>query len=698
VRGLPDIRVPNTSASGVEGRRAGGYRVDIDGLRGVAVALVCLFHARLWPFGGGFVGVDVFFVISGFVITRVLLRDLDQGHLSLGRFFVRRIRRLAPAVTLMLVVSIGLFTLIYPPDYLVSFGQSVLAQSFLASNFYFWRSTNYFGNPDEIRPLLHTWTLSLEEQFYLVFAVAFVLLSRFRRATLFVAVASALCASLALSVIATPLQPNASFYLLPTRAWELLAGSLAAIWFEEKQRPPAWSALGANLLAGMGLLGILVASVAFDDNTPFPSIYAALPVAGAAAIVWANERNRTIASAFLSWRPLVFLGKISYSVYLWHWIAIVLVRWITFGAPSRLAKLTAILACVPIAYLSWRFVENPVRSKAVLGSTRQVVSFAALSTLATAMYGYLAYSTGGFPGRNPAAAAFESRARSPREHECFDESSRHDIRFCEIGDRSTGRVSFIAVGDSHALSMLPALETLASRYKLKGIFGGTSGCLPFVGAIPAKDPASVERCRLLNERSMQMARELHIRHVILTARWTYYTQVDPDDQFQAVTSAAHRSISVAESRVVFAEQLRSTVKAYAQIGVSVYVVLQVPQQRLDPQSFIFRKSLPALLGGIDAKLTGTLDLSQHEQDQSFVDGVFRSAAGIQTFDPASLLCQDASTCLMFADGQSLYFDANHLNVDGAQRVAAALEPIFAMIAADPDHSARSVPPADTRDN
>jgi peptidoglycan/LPS O-acetylase OafA/YrhL len=689
VRRSPVIQSPGATAGGSQEARARDYRIDIDGLRGVAVALVCLFHARLGLFSGGFVGVDVFFVISGFVITRVLLRDLAAQQLSLQKFFVRRIRRLVPAVTVMLAVSICLFTLIYPPDYLVSFGQSVFAQSFLASNFYFWRSTNYFGNPDEIKPLLHTWTLSLEEQFYLVFAVAFALLTRFRRPTLFYTLAGALGVSLALAVIATPLQPNASFYLLPTRAWELLAGSLAAIWFAEKQRAPELHPFGANLLACLGLLGILAAGVLYDDSTPFPYIYAALPVAGATAIVWANERNRTFASACLSWRPLVFLGRISYSVYLWHWIAIVLVRWITLGAPSRLAKLTAILACVPVAYLSWQFVENPVRSKAVLASTRQIVIFAALATLASATYGFLAYSTGGFPGRSQASMAADFKVRSPREHECFDESSQHDVRFCEIGDRTASRISFISIGDSHALSMLPALETLASTYRLKGLFGGTSGCLPFLGAFPARDRASVERCRLLNEHSMQMAKQLNVHHLILVARWTYYTQVDPNDQFQAVTSAAHRSISVAESRAVFAEQLRSTVNVYAGIGVSVYVVLQVPQQRLDPQSFIFRKSLPAFLGGIDAKLTGTLDFAKHQQDQRFVDGVFDANAGIRTFDPASVLCPDASTCLMFAGGRSLYFDATHLNVDGAKYVSGALEPILATIASATDPSLQS---------
>jgi hypothetical protein len=150
------------------------YRADVDGLRGVAIALVCLFHADLWPFTGGYVGVDVFFVISGFVITWVLLRDLERGSLSVPRFLLRRVRRLAPAAIVMLIVCMAIFTLVYPPKYLVGFGESTVAQSLFASNVYFWRTTDYFGTPPDARPLLHTWSLAVEEQFYLLFSVGIV--------------------------------------------------------------------------------------------------------------------------------------------------------------------------------------------------------------------------------------------------------------------------------------------------------------------------------------------------------------------------------------------------------------------------------------------------------------------------------------------------------------------------------------------
>ena len=178
--GPPPCRCPCRSAAAAASSESADYRADIDGLRGVAIALVCLFHAEVPPFTGGFVGVDVFFVISGFVITGVLLRDLERGRLSLKAFFIRRIRRLAPALALLLLTCIAVFSLIYPPGYLRDFGASLAAQSVFLSNIYFWRAATYFGTPAEAKPLLHTWSLSIEEQFYLIYATAFVLLGHLR--------------------------------------------------------------------------------------------------------------------------------------------------------------------------------------------------------------------------------------------------------------------------------------------------------------------------------------------------------------------------------------------------------------------------------------------------------------------------------------------------------------------------------------
>jgi peptidoglycan/LPS O-acetylase OafA/YrhL len=557
------------------------YRPDIDGLRGIAIALVCLFHADVVPFSGGFVGVDVFFVISGFVITGVLLRDLERDRLSLKSFFIRRIRRLAPALAVVLLVSAAAFSVLYPPSYLRDFGASLASQSLFVSNIYFWRTTGYFGIPPEAKPLLHTWSLSIEEQFYLIYATTFVVIARLRRKRLLWLLAAAFCASLALSIAETIPEPNASFFLLPTRAWELLAGALVAVWLDARSRAIAVSAAVGNVAAACGLIAIAASAVLYSTATAFPYFYAALPVAGASAVAWADRPS--LAASLLASPPLVLLGKISYSLYLWHWVAIALLRWMTLGAPSGIAKAFTVLACVPIAFLSWRFVESPVRAKRVLGSNRAIVSFGIAATTLGALFGLLAFRSGGFPWRAQAAlAGFVAPTRSPRQPECFDDYSRGGLRSCEIGDAAASRVSFLAIGDSHALSLLPALDALASRHHLKGLFAGTSGCAPLLGAVPSRDAASVERCRLLNETTLRKAQELSVRQVMLIGRWDYYTQIGPDGNFQPITNAAHRSLSLAASRAVFLEQWRATKQAYDGIGATLDVVLQVPQQRTDP--------------------------------------------------------------------------------------------------------------------
>ncbi len=664
------------SANGLT--RTADYRLDIDGLRGVAIALVCLFHAEVPPFTGGFVGVDVFFVISGFVITGVLLKDLEQGRMSLRGFFIRRVRRLAPALALLLLTCMVVFSLIYPPGYLRDFGASLVSQSLFLSNIYFWRTATYFGTPPEAKPLLHTWSLSIEEQFYLIFATAFVLLARFERATLLRILAGGLFVSLALAIVATIPEPNASFFLLPTRAWELLAGALAAVWLDTHGPGVATNSLVANVVAAFGLIAIVASAVLYSTATPFPYLYAGLPVAGAVALAWVNRPS--LAASLLASRPVVLVGKISYSLYLWHWVCLALVRWMTFGAPTGIERVAAVLAAVPIAGASWHFIESPIRQKRALRSDRAIVLFAAAATAMALLFGCLAWYSGGFPGRARAAlAGFQPPVRSGRQHECFDDYSRGSIRFCEIGSADARRVSFIAIGDSHALSLLPALESLASQHHLRGLFGGTSGCPPFLGVTPSRDAASVARCRLLNEKSLQMAKDLQVTQIILMGRWNYYTGIGPDGHFQAITSSAHASGSIAASRAVFAEQLRATVQAYAQIGASTNVVLQVPQQRTDPEGFLYRRSLPAILGG-QSGAEGTLDLAQHRRDQHYDEQVFASAPEIRTFDVAPRLCLDSATCLMFMNGRSLYYDTSHLSVLGASYVAPALEPLFARIA------------------
>jgi peptidoglycan/LPS O-acetylase OafA/YrhL len=669
---LPELRRAATAA----------YRTDVDGLRGLAITLVCLYHADVAPFSGGFVGVDVFFVISGFVITGVLLRDLERGRFSLKNFFLRRVRRLAPALAAVLLVSVAVFTVLYPPAYLRDFGASLASQSLFASNIYFWRTTGYFGIPPESKPLLHTWSLSIEEQFYLLYATAFVVVGHWRRMSLLWMLFGAMFVSLVLSIAETIPEPNASFFLLPTRAWELLAGAAVAVNLDARGAGAQLDVRLANLIAAAGLAAIVIAALRYSQATPFPYFYALLPVAGAAAITWVERPS--LAGALLASPPLVLLGKISYSLYLWHWVAIALQRWLTLGASSEVGKLATVIACVPVAFISWRFIETPIRERRLLGSDRAIFAFGLTATALGALFGYAAYSSGGFPWRARAAlSGFVAPTRSPRQHECFDDYSRGTIRSCEIGSAGAAHTSFLVVGDSHALSLLPALDALAARHDLRGIFSGTSGCLPFLGAVPSRDPVSAERCTLLTEGALRTARELHLSQVILVARWNYYTEIGPDGTFQAVLNSHHHSISVGESRAVFSEQLRATVAAYRQIGATISVILQVPQQRVGPEALLYRRALPKLLGGVDSRSVGTLDLAQHRLDQRYAEAAFRNFPGLQVVDLSAMLCERAGTCVMFHGGQSLYFDDNHLSLLGAQYIEPELDPLFVRIASAP---------------
>jgi peptidoglycan/LPS O-acetylase OafA/YrhL len=672
------LAAPQAAAAGSQRSAQAQYRTDIDGLRGVAIAFVCLFHTGIAGFGGGFVGVDVFFVISGFVITRTLLRDLETGRLSLRRFFIRRIRRLAPALAVLLLACVLTFSVLYPPAYLRDFGASVVAQALFVSNVYFWRTSTYFGTPPEAKPLLHTWSLSIEEQFYLFFAVAFVFLCRQPRAFLIKLLAGLWCASFLLGVFATVREPNASFFLLPTRAWELLTGVLVALWLDTYGPGIAGKRSIADLLGALGLSAIIVAGVVYSPNTPFPYVYAALPVLGAAMLATAERPG--IAATLLGNTPLVLLGRISYSLYLWHWVAVALVRWVTLGTAGVGARSLAILACVPVAALSWRYVETPIRQRRWLGSDRAIVLFAVSTTAIAVAFGALAWRSGGFPFRARAAlAGFQAPAHSPREHECFDDDSRKGMRFCQIGTKDAP-LTFIAIGDSHAMSFLPTLELLAGEHHVRGMFAGTSGCPPFLGVTPLRDAASAQRCRQMSSESLRMAKELHVRQLILIGRWSYYTGFGPDGHFQAITNAGRHGVTGSDSRAVFAEQLRATIEAYAAIGATVNVVLQTPEQRSDPEGFLYRRALPAMLGGLGPGLEGTLDLAQHRRDQQFEDAVFARTPGIRTFDPAPRLCPDSGTCLLFLKGRPLYFDATHLSVAGSEYVAPVLEPLFSGIA------------------
>ncbi|HEY8017832.1 MAG TPA: acyltransferase, partial [Dongiaceae bacterium] len=337
------------------------YRSDIDGLRAVAVLSVIAFHVKFSAFPGGYIGVDVFFVISGYLIGAIILEEVRAGRFSLLAFYERRVRRIFPALAaLLILLSIPAYLYLLPNE-LTAYGGSVLAATFSVSNFYFLLHTGYFAAPAYYLPLLHTWSLAIEEQFYIFLPLFILLLHRLVPRLLPLLLLAATILSFALCLQKTGVDQAAAFYLPWTRAWELLLGTLVALGLFAQPRTPLWRNVAT--LAGLAL--ILGPAVAYNAATVFPGINALAPCLGAALIIAAGRAGDSLVAWLLSWRPLVFIGRISYSLYLWHWPVIVfmIMSGLTPSThqPSWL-KFLAVVISVILATLSWRYVETPFRS------------------------------------------------------------------------------------------------------------------------------------------------------------------------------------------------------------------------------------------------------------------------------------------------------------------------------------------------
>src|SRR3984893_9141782 len=374
-----------------EGLVTATYRADIDGLRAVAVVPVVLFHIGAPVFPGGFVGVDVFFVISGYLITSIILPDIDARRFSIVKFYERRVRRIFPALIVVLIFCgvVG-FILLTPSDY-KTLGESIVATILFVSNIFFWRQTNYFAAPASESPLLHTWSLSIEEQFYVFYPLILILVSRWTKAR--ITVISLICViSFTAGAVLVFFKPSATFYLGPTRAWELLIGGLIALASTHN------CALGKlnQYLALSGIALIIFSVLAYSSSMRFPGAAALLPAVGTALIIWSGQNETTIIHRLLSLPALTAVGRASYSLYLWHFPIIAFASYVELTGLHWQAKTTICLVSLAASFLSLRYIELPFRLPSKPSSVRKPVR-AALCGMAIAFgFGALIKINGGF--------------------------------------------------------------------------------------------------------------------------------------------------------------------------------------------------------------------------------------------------------------------------------------------------------------
>ncbi len=458
------------------------YRPDVDGLRGVAVLAVVAFHANFYQVSGGYAGVDVFFVISGFLITGIITRDLAIGRFTLAHFYERRVRRILPALFTMLVGVTLLSLLLSSPLRLQQLGRALLYSSFFGTNFLFAGATDYFDPGTVGQPLLHTWSLSVEEQYYFVYPAIVAFLFA-RRWPLVSVLLLGIAASLAFSEWQVHHSDRAAFYGAPARAWELFAGGLLAA----RRLPQIQSRSMLELIALCGALAIAVTFVAFSPSTTFPGLNALLPVLGTFAIIYAGGCGRTFVNRALAMRPIVWMGLISYSLYLWHWPLLMLLRDVMGDQVRRRYVLAAILLSMLISWGSLFLVEIPVRRRTILRTRRQVFTAAAIGLVLLAAIGAWLSSSTGMQGRYPPEArtllSFEDEEVAAWHYEtCFITSTDQHFSARECLSLDPRRRNVLLLGDSHSAHLRSGIEQAFPGINLLE----ATGCNPLVGALPER--------------------------------------------------------------------------------------------------------------------------------------------------------------------------------------------------------------------
>lgn len=643
------------------------YRRDIDGLRAVAVIAVVLFHFGVPGFTGGFVGVDVFFVISGYLITSIIWNQRQAGRFSFVEFWARRARRILPALFAMIiaVLAVGWF-LLAPKDY-EELGRSVRYQVMFVSNILFMRQDGYFDVASDLKPLLHTWSLAVEEQFYIIFPLLLTLLSsrlKHWRLALF----GVLLVSFGLSVWAIQHHPEKAFFLLPMRAWELLAGAMLAVAPKHAWRLKPLAAQALSLL-GMGL--ILLAVFVYDKSTPFPGATALLPVLGVVLLILANGHRETLVGQLLSSRVMVGLGLISYSWYLWHWPVFVFSSYASVDEPGALDTAGLILLTLVLGYLSWKFVETPFRERRLLAGRRQILLAGFCGILLLGLAGQSLRWTDGLPWRLSEQALQYAKGREwrPELMACLaDDKTPDDKLFCHYGMTDLPTRAMVW-GDSHATALIPVFDDGAKAHGVSVILASSPGCIPVDGL----EHDGV--CARFNKRVEQGLKTQSVSDVVLVARWSLYLYGDAKGDLGHVLRTPDGRYDRVDAERRLAEGLRTRVAQLRAAGHRVWLVKEAPLQAFSPPYRLTRLAM------LDRPVDDVgLDVEAHHKRQVFISQLFAQLAqedpAVRVVDPAPRLCDDKGLCHAELGGYSLYTDDNHLSEVGARFVAPILEPLF----------------------
>jgi peptidoglycan/LPS O-acetylase OafA/YrhL len=635
------------------------YRKEVDGLRAIAIIPVILYHAGFSKFSGGYFGVDVFFVISGYLITMIILREIEVGTFKLARFYERRARRLLPAQFLVIFTCIPLAWLFLPADLYKNFSQSVSFAALFGSNIFFWRESSYFAPSSQFVPLIHTWSLGIEVQFYLFFSLLLFLCWRLSKRYISIIVSVFFVTSFIVFVFFAKSRPVANFYLLPSRIWELLIGALVALYLSKKSRRQ-FNELTSEMLGWLGLILILFSIFTFDRLSFSNTVYIVFSTFGAALVlIFANKH--TLLAKFIGNKAFVAVGLISYSLYLWHQPLLAFARLSNAAPLSFLDFCWITTALFLLAFASWRLVERPFRDKRRVN--RMVFfKFSIFGMLFFLVIGILGHLHNGFPAE---------------KKNQFLTSKNYAILTDE---------NFIVLGDSHAEHLVSGLKSITSGEVSQLT---SAGCIPVRNVDRYDDRFTPGSCsKIVNSWLDGLLKDQARALIVLSNMGSVYLDGTPfkvkvDPRTIGLELQLTTNTSIRDRYKVFEIGLRNTLAELSSLKHSrVMIALDIPELGIEPSCI--KSSKQIAIGGLVLKdfvnsmeyekcsVTRAEFEERQERYRALVKSIVSEYPRIYVFDPAESFC-NKSKCMGYSYKFGyLYLDQDHLNAAGSRYYAEAL--------------------------
>lgn len=633
------------------------FRYDINGLRAIAVIAVVLFHFNPAWVPGGFAGVDVFFVISGFLMTGIIFKGLENNNFNLFKFYVARANRIIPALAVLCFVVLALgYLLLIQSDSFTKLANHVFSSILFFSNISYYLESGYFDADPKDKWLLHTWSLSVEWQFYILYPIVLVAFKRFLSlGNLKRLIITGTILGFLFSVLGTMKWPVGAYYLLPTRAWEMMMGGVAFLY------PWRLPENKKKLVELVGLALILASYSFVSSDIAWPGYFALLPVLGSYLMLVANQQSSFITNNIFFQN----LGKWSYSIYLWHWPVVSFSYLYGLKITTQIAIVMFLLS-VLLGWVSFVLLEK----------RKYRYDFLIVLPVIFISVAITQYDIKTFKNRYIESVA-KSIERKP--YDCFDRKgqSRQDIVVCKL---SNGHRKVVALGDSHMYSSLPALEDLSLSNNIELSYVGFSGCPPLLGIYPIRSDQENKNCHNLNKRVMKHVIASNVDVIYLSARWTYYTHgtyLGKGIQYLSKLSSDDKK-DRNKSIIALKDGLNQTLKSYSDAGVKVVLLLQVPMQLRNPDKLYF-DSLSIFGVDVDLLKRTSLTIDKHKDFQMFTNNLIKEEANkfsnVVLLDPTNVYCRFGH-CLVGDEKESFYFDDDHLSIRGSYQLQELLLPLI----------------------